>query len=1089
MNAEIRRETSLAPAPASASADRDLLLGILALQMDFISRETLLEAIQTWVLSKEVPLAEHLIQRGSLKPQQRQLLEPLLEAHLRQHQGDPQPSAASPISIAAPRHDLATAEDEQLHATLSCVAKERQPIEPDDPLATVTEAARASTPKGTRFRILRPHAEGGLGQVFLARDEEVGRDVALKEIKPRWADHPGSRARFTREAEITGGLEHPGIVPVYGLGAYADGRPFYAMRFIRGTSLKEAIEAFHQTEAARQPLTSTDRNLELRRLLQRLIDVCEAIDYAHSRGVLHRDLKPGNIMLGRYGETLVVDWGLAKALGKSAAEQAEDHVSPLPELPLIPPGDSEPTRLGAAIGTPAFMSPEQAHGRLDQLGPASDVFSLGATLYQLLAGVPPYVGEDLVQQAQAAEYSRPRSIRPDIPRPLEAICLKALEPRPQDRYASAGELADEIERWLAGEPVAVYQERPAERALRWARKNRAWVTAGGLVLAIVTSISTLAFVVVSFQNWRISNLAEAEKDARLAAEQKRKEAETARDNEAKARQEVELARNQARHDRARLAEIVDQLGQDAYKSRRHRPLLESGITHYRDFLKHDESGGSEDPLLRARFQSKLATLLEMLDDYAGAKAAYQASIAECESLLAEGPAASERLLRSELGSTYGNLGAMYVQTPETLAGLAALDKAISIQQKLADQTAAAALDRRELARHYYNRGFIRAHHGLPGAIDDLQAALVIQEKLVEHDPQSAELALELAVMQIELGTSQAGQARQTLAAAGSLETARRPSAQEQLAQARDLVQSGVKRLEELARSDSQNTEYRKELADGYAELGQALVLADEVQPAKESLHKSLDHFAELLRDFPRDPDFQRGLGLARFSLGLTKELAGDPAGAQESYRSAAEMQEQLVSNYPERALYCTDAAKTWTNLSTLLLKEKELAGAMAAVKNAVANFRSSWKLSQYDEQLRPQVYQSYIGLARIAIAAGDHASLAELGESHAALLRASKQDLYDAAKLIALAVPLAAKDSSLAKAEQREAAEEYARGAVELLRQAVQQGFRDAQALRSEPDLSALRSRADFQELLRKLAESSKFKVQSSKSQLGNLEP
>jgi serine/threonine protein kinase len=163
--------------------------------------------------------------------------------------------------------------------------------------------------------VLRPHARGGLGEVFVARDQELHREVALKEIQARH-DDPRSRSRFLLEAEVTGGLEHPGVVPVYGLGAYPDGRPFYAMRLIKGDSLKEAIGRFHQADVpGRDP---GERRLALRGLLRRFVDVCNAVAYAHSRGVLHRDLKPSNVMLGPYGETLVVDWGLAKVVGRPA---------------------------------------------------------------------------------------------------------------------------------------------------------------------------------------------------------------------------------------------------------------------------------------------------------------------------------------------------------------------------------------------------------------------------------------------------------------------------------------------------------------------------------------------------------------------------------------------------------------------------------------------------------------------------------------------------------------------------------------------------------------------------------------------------
>src|SRR5207253_10066996 len=199
----------------------------------------------------------------------------------------------------------------------------------------------------------RPDGRGGLGRVSVAVDGELSREVALREIHEERADDPDSRARFVTEAEITGGVEHPGIVPVSGLGQYLDGRPFYAMRFIKGDSLLDAIRRFREAERIhRDPAT---QSLALRQLLRRFIDVCNAVGYAHSRGVLHRDLKPGNVMLGQYGETLVVDWGLAKPLGASDADAGG-------EAPLRPTSGSgsAPTELGQAVGTPSYMSPEQA---------------------------------------------------------------------------------------------------------------------------------------------------------------------------------------------------------------------------------------------------------------------------------------------------------------------------------------------------------------------------------------------------------------------------------------------------------------------------------------------------------------------------------------------------------------------------------------------------------------------------------------------------------------------------------------------------------------------------------------------------------
>src|SRR6266545_2336059 len=214
-------------------------------------------------------------------------------------------------------------------------------------------AAERSPMFPCRYRRLELHASGGLGVVYRAEDEELRRQVALKEIRDRHAQDSRLQSRFVFEAEVTGRLEHPAIVPVYGQGRYPDGRPYYAMRFIQGETLEAAIHRFHQVQA-HGPRPVGLASAELRGLLGRFITVCHAVAYAHSRGVIHRDIKPANIMLGAFGETFLVDWGLSRVgQGGDAA------------LRLGPTGLAE-TMQGSAVGTPAYMSPEQARGQHDR---------------------------------------------------------------------------------------------------------------------------------------------------------------------------------------------------------------------------------------------------------------------------------------------------------------------------------------------------------------------------------------------------------------------------------------------------------------------------------------------------------------------------------------------------------------------------------------------------------------------------------------------------------------------------------------------------------------------------------------------------
>jgi serine/threonine-protein kinase len=426
----------------NTDAARDLLFGLLAMQNGLIDQGQLVAAFQAWTRDKAQPLAYHLTIRGDLDAEQRDGIDAMVALYLKKHGGDAERSLAAIPAGRSTRESLARIGDPVIDATLGHVAAAAESNADAPADETATYSVGSATSDGQRFRILRPHARGGLGAVFVALDQELHREVALKQIADHHADDPISRQRFLLEAEVTGGLEHPGIVPVYGLGTYSDGRPFYAMRFIRGDSLKEAIEHYH----ADATLKADDslRSLEFRKLLRRFLDVCNAIDYAHSRGVLHRDIKPGNIIVGKHGETLVVDWGLAKAQGRT---DTPDLAEERPLEPRVASGSSE-TLPGTALGTPAYMSPEQARGDLEQLGSRSDVYSLGATLYCLLTGKPPFDGEagDVLRAVQKGKYPPPRTLDPTLDPALEAVCLKAMALREDDRYATPKALSEDLER-------------------------------------------------------------------------------------------------------------------------------------------------------------------------------------------------------------------------------------------------------------------------------------------------------------------------------------------------------------------------------------------------------------------------------------------------------------------------------------------------------------------------------------------------------------------------------------------------------------------------------------------------------------------
>lgn len=516
--------------------DPDLLAWLFASRLGYVSRDQFIEALEANVLPPHQPLRELL----ALTTERQAIVAAMVDDYERAEHGIETKDMPVPQPIEIVGHTGDT----------------RVQSMDSQPAAAGQQAEARASDSPIRFRKLSLHARGGLGELFLAEDLELGRTVILKEIQDRHVNSANSRGRFIKEAIVTGGLEHPNIVPVYGLGTYADGRPYYAMRFIHGVSFREAIQQYYGTRGGGD---SPRRHLEFRNLLKRFVDACNAVAYAHDNRVLHRDLKPDNIMIGKFGETLVVDWGLAKSMGVSEPESRESDES---STSGTASGSHAPTIQGTTVGTPSFMSPEQAMGRIDALGPQSDVYSLGATLYVVLTGRAAFEGtvSDVLQNVSAGRFKPPQALQPHTPPALNAIVLKAMSLSAADRYATPLELAADVENYLADEPVSAYREPTVARLRRWSRKRPRMVAsiAAAVMVGVIGSIA--ASLMLSRVNRELASRQSELTRSNASLDVARRTAEIKQRNAEQAQHAAEKAEAQARAELQRATAVSNFLG-------------------------------------------------------------------------------------------------------------------------------------------------------------------------------------------------------------------------------------------------------------------------------------------------------------------------------------------------------------------------------------------------------------------------------------------------------------------------------------------------------------------------------------------------
>ncbi len=1080
----------------SAASDRNLVLGLLALQMDFVSREQMLDAMQAWMLARHTPLGEILCARGALAERDRSALELLVDRHVERHGGERGSLLALRIGDAV-RKGLSRLGDAEIHTTIAALAP-----------AGANGTARPTDTAGSRYRRLKPHAKGGLGEVFVAVDEELKREVALKEIQEQYAADAACRGRFVREAEVTGNLEHPGVVPVYGMGTYPDGRLYYAMRFIRGESMQEAITRFHQADAvkSRDP---GERSLALRDLLTRFVSVCDAVAYAHSRGVIHRDLKPQNVMLGEYGETLVVDWGLARPVADAEGQTAAAR-------PVATSQHSTATEQGEVLGTPSYMPPEQAHGRPADMGRYSDVFALGATLYALLTGKPPYAGDDALAQAAACDIVPPRQRNARVPRALEAVCLKALAAKPEQRYATARQLGDEVRRWLADEPVDAYPEPAVECIRRWGRRNRALVT-GGVALLLASAVG------LALGLWAVNRekeKAEANLGRALAAEAE------ATANLAQAGANLKLAKRAV--DECFNVARKNPLFQEPRMERAKKLLLKATLPFYKEFRsRRPDDRGLQ--IEEAGQLFNLGYIEQFLGDGKAAVAAYE----QAREIFARLAAAHLDVpgYQMDLARLHNNLGMVHERLGRHEEALKDYRQVLQIHARHAAALSHLPEYQNDLAVAHNNLGILLKNLGRHDeALKEYRQALKLRARLADIHPDMPQYQSDLAGTHYVLGNlhhlqdeceEALKEYNQALKVYTRLASAHPdvPQHQERLAWThhslgnvqhdRGSQEEGLQGYRQaltifsrLASAHPDVPGHHSGLAETHIKLGQLYIGLSRSEEALEQYNQALKVYTRLTSAHPDVPGHQGGLAAAHNELGILQYRLRKHDEARKEFERAREIRSRLAAAHPDVPDYRNRLGGTLVNLSILQREAGKPAEALRSLAEALPHLQAAHESEPRHSTYRLYLYNAYTARARtlgqlnrhrdavadwdraLALAsptergqfllaraeslarAGDHARAAAEADALGQLPQLPGSTCYNIARIQALNAASAGRDAARPLAQREKLAEEYARKAVALLHRAAAAGYfaspTNVAHLDKDADLDALHPRTDY---------------------------
>jgi tetratricopeptide (TPR) repeat protein len=944
------------------------------------------------------------------------------------------------------------------------------------PLRVAVASSRPRLPETVgNHDVLGEIARGGMGVVLRARHRELGRLVALKLLLAGHYAAAEDVQRFRHEAEAAALLDHPHIVPVYEVGEH-DGLPFFSMKLMQGSlagrlrgaplaSTAAGTASLHAGGAAADdtaPMTvpAAHEASSPRESARLVLQVARAVHYAHQRGVLHRDLKPANILLDERGEPHVSDFGLARRSGT-------------PGL----------THTGDVLGTPSYMAPEQAVAR-GEVTVATDVYGLGAILYECLAGRPPFKAESSLQTLRLVldcEPVRPRSLNPLVDADLETICLKCLQKEPARRYASARDLAADLDRYLRGESILARPVGPLTRGLRWLRREPVVASLAGALLVAVA----LGFALV-FHQWRRaeSNFIQAERDRDDA----RKALADAEEAWGQADRSARASEDSFRQAHAAVNDFClsfsDELARAPSLQPLRRKLLLLARRYYQAFVQQR----SDDPALRRELADthvRVAAINNHVGEHAQALEEYRAALALYRRLHAEMP--GDPVLRRKLAATLLNLAVKQ----DIRESLATTLEAKGLYERFLKEDPDNLDLQSGLALLLGNRGArlvgaARFHE----ARSDLEATLAMQDALVSRQPANdafrgalAGTLDNFAVVQDRLGDQGAAlccslgacEQRRRLAAARPRDASRSADlagASHQLgigfrnlgyaAAAREAFASALAIRRRLAAIHPHETRYQSDLATSYSFQGLQASGEGKKQQALADYDRARAILARLVERDRSSPDLRKRLAESLFNIGVVHGALKRRAEEGKMFLEARRLQEELVREDPDNAEHRVHLGRTLNNLGINLWVRKQADEAKAVLRQAVANARVLIGWVPGREEYRRLLNNHYGLLAEIEWRQGHAAASVEMVLLRQQLWPNDPGELYRAARELGRAAALLGRDRAALSAEKRREQDRYLDLAVGALREAIVAGFNDYEALRREPELELVRTRPGF---------------------------